>query len=431
MNRTERAFELACEIYHEYGIDPAGAIGKLSQIPVSIHAWQGDDVCGFENSSHALTGGCQVTGNYPGRARNAEELRRDLDLALGLLPGTKRVCLQGHQVDRMLPGVDRDAFTIENFSDWMDWAKQKRLGMDIAPAFYSHPILDHGLSLSHPNPDIRSFWINHGIAIRKIAAEFGKTLGTASICNFWVPDGFKDIPADRFTPRKLLSNSLNTIFAEKIDEQYELDAVEAKLFGIGVESYTVGSHDFYLMYAARNHKLICLDSGHFHPTEAIADKLSSIIAQQGRILLHVSRGVRWDSDHVIVLNDELLNIAREAVVYGYLDQINFCLDYFDASINRIAAWVIGTRNLQKALLIALLEPVNLLRYDEAHWNFSSRLALQEEIKTLPWSSVWNYYCEKQGIPEDRAFMREIENYEKKELVKRDQVPLPRPRPEKI
>ncbi len=424
MNRTERAFELACEIYQEYGIDPALAIRKLSEIPISIHAWQGDDVCGFENSSHALTGGCQVTGNYPGRARNADELRKDLDLALRLLPGTRRICLQGHQVDRMFTGVDRDAFSIENFSGWLDWAKQKKLGMDIAPAFYSHPNLKHGLSLSHPDPTIRNFWINHGKAIRKIAAEFGKTLGTASICNFWVPDGFKDTPADRFTPRKHLADSLDTIFAEKMDEQYELDAVEAKLFGIGVESCTVGSHDFYLMYAARSHKLICLDSGHFHPTESIADKLSSIIAQQGRILLHVSRGVRWDSDHVIVLNDELLSIAREAAVYGYLDQINFCLDYFDASINRIAAWVIGTRNLQKALLIALLEPTDLLRDDENQGNFSSRLAHQEEIKTLPWSSVWNYYCKIQGIPEDSAFMKEIQQYEKNELLKRDQTSLP-------
>ena len=418
MNRKEDAFRVACEIYREYGVNPVKAMENLKEIPVSIHAWQGDDVVGFEKFESALTGGCQVTGNYPGRARNADELRQDLDTALRLIPGTKRVCLQGHQVDRMLPGADRDAFTIENFSAWLDWAKQNRLGLDIAPAFYSHPKLDHGYSLSHSNPEIRQFWINHGKMIRRIAAEFGKTLGTPSICNFWAPDGSKDIPADRFTPRRRLSESLDAIFEEKIDDRYEIDAVESKLFGIGVESYTVGSNDFYMMYAARRGKMICLDSGHFHPTESIADKLSAVISQQGSILLHVSRGVRWDSDHVIVLNDELLSIAREAVAYGYLDKIRFCLDYFDASINRIAAWVIGARNLQKALLIALLEPTDLLRKEENSFDFSGRLARLEQIKTLPWNSVWNYYCESQNLPDDYEFMKQIRRYETDVLLKR-------------
>ncbi len=418
MNRTEQAFEIACEIYREHKIDPVKALETLKSIPVSIHAWQGDDVVGFENFETALTGGCQVTGNYPGRARTADELRQDLDVALSLIPGTKRVCLQGHQVDRMFPGVDRDAFTLENFSSWLDWAKQKKIGMDIAPAFYSHPKLDHGLSLSHPDPEIRRFWINHANAIRRIGAEFGKQLGSPTVCNIWIPDGFKDIPADRFSPRKRLTEALDEIYAEKMDEKYLLDAVESKLFGIGVESCTVGSNDFYLMYAAKNNKLICYDSGHFHPTESIADKLSSVIAQNGRILLHVSRGVRWDSDHVILLNDELLSIAREAVVYGYLDKINFCLDYFDASINRIAAWVIGTRNMLKALLIALLEPTALACEEENNWNFTGRLARLEEIKTLPWGSVWNYFCEQQGMPDDYSFMQIISQYEKDVLLKR-------------
>ena len=418
MNRTERAFEIACEVYREHNVDPVKAVETLKTIPVSIHAWQGDDVVGFEQFESALTGGCQVTGNYPGRARNSEELRKDLDAALRLIPGKKKICLQGHQVDRMFPGVDRDAFTIDNFSGWLDWAKQNQLGMDIAPAFYSHPKLDHGFSLSHPDAGIRKFWIDHAVACRHIGAEFGRILGTPAVCNVWVPDGFKDIPADRFAPRKRVTESLDTVFAEKIDESVLLDAVESKLFGIGVESCTIGSNDFYLMYAAKNNKLICFDSGHFHPTESIADKLSAVIAQQGRILLHVSRGVRWDSDHVILLNDELLSIAREATVYGYLDKIHFCLDYFDASINRLAAWVIGSRNMQKALLIALLEPKGLACAEENAWDFSGRLARLEEFKTLPWGSIWNYYCEQSGMPDDYHFMNEIRGYEKAELLKR-------------
>ncbi len=418
MSNTTKAFEIACDIYRAHGVDPVQAIETLKKIPVSLHAWQGDDVVGFENFETALTGGCQVTGNYPGRARTADELRSDLDLVLKLVPGTKRVCLQGHQVDKMIPGVDRDGFSIENFSGWLGWAQEKSIGMDIAPCYYSHPKLDHGLSLSHPDPAIRKFWIDHGKAIRRIGEEFGKKLGTPAVCNFWMPDGFKDIPADRYTPRLRLAESLDTIFAEKIDEKYLLDAVESKLFGIGVESCTVGSHDFYLMYAARNNKLICLDSGHFHPTESIADKLSAIVAQQGRILLHVSRGVRWDSDHVILLNDELLSIAREAAVYGFIDKIFFCLDYFDASINRVAAMVTGARNMQKALLIALLEPTSLLKQEEDSWDFTARMARQEQIKTLPWASVWRYYCESENIPDDYAFMQEVKEYEKTVLSTR-------------
>ena len=413
-----KSYEAACEIYRAHGVDPDLAIEKLKQIPVSLHAWQGDDVVGFENFETALTGGCQVTGNYPGRACTADELRKDLDLVLKLVPGKSRVCLQGHQVDKTIPGVDRDGFTIEHFSNWLAWAKEKNIGLDIAPCYYSHPKLDHGLSLSHPDAGIRKFWIDHGKAIRRIGEEFGKTLGTPTVCNFWMPDGFKDIPADRYAPRLRLAESLDTIFSDRIDEKYLLDAVESKLFGIGVESCTVGSHDFYLMYAAQNNKLICLDSGHFHPTESIADKLSAIVARQGRILLHVSRGVRWDSDHVILLNDELLSIAREAAVYGFIDKIFFCLDYFDASINRIAAMVIGARNMQKALLIALLEPTALLKKEEDSWDFSARMARQEEIKTLPWTAVWRYYCETMNVPDDFSFMQDVKGYEKSVLSAR-------------
>jgi len=335
-----------------------------------------------------------------------------LDMALRLIPGTLRVCLQGHQVDRMFPGKDRDAFTIENFTDWLDWAQNRKFGLDIAPAFYSHPKLDHGLSLSHPDPEIRRFWIEHGKAIRRIGAKFGKTLGTPAICNFWAPDGFKDAPADRLAPRMRLGESLDEIFCESFDERHEIDAVESKLFGIGVESCAVGSHEFYLMYAAQRNKLICLDSGHFHPTESIADKLSAIVSRQGRILLHVSRGVHWDSDHVILLNDELLQISREMMFCAKSNNIHICLDYFDASINRIAAWVVGARNMMKALLIALLEPTEKLCTLEKEWGFSGRLALQEEIKTLPWGAVWRHFCEMNRMPDDYAVMNEIRNYEK-------------------
>lgn len=417
MNRTELLFKEACSIYAEHGVDVQKAMETLAKIPLSIHAWQGDDVTGFENTNHALTGGCQVTGNYPGRARNSVELRSDLDFALKLIPGKHRVCLQGHEVDAMFPGIDRDEFTIENFSGWLTWARNKSINLDIAPAFYSHPKLDHGLSLSHPDPDIRRFWINHGKAIRRIGAEFGKALGSPAVCNFWVPDGFKDTPADREAPRKRLRESLDEIFSEVIDEKYQLDAVESKLFGIGTEAYTVGSHDFYLTYAAKRGKLICLDSGHFHPTESIGDKISSICSQNGRILLHVSRGMRWDSDHVLVLNDELLSIAHEITAYAYLDKIYIGLDYFDASINRIAAWVIGARNMLKALLVGLLEPKDKIRHLESEWDFAGRLAMQEESKSLPWGAVWSYYCEKHSVPEGFTFMDDIRKYEKEVLFK--------------
>lgn len=417
MDSIDRAYLAAKEIYAAQGIDVEAAMEKLDKISISIHAWQGDDVKGFESTGHALTGGCQVTGNYPGCARTADELRADLDLAMSLIPGKHRVCLQGHQVDKMLPGVDRDGFTIENFSSWLDWSKANNVPLDIAPAFYSHPKLDNGLSLSHPDAGVRRFWIDHGKAIRKIAAEFGKAVGGPSICNFWAPDGYKDTPADRLAPRIRLGESLDEAFAEAIDEKYELDAVEPKLFGIGTESYTVGSSDFYLMYAAQRNKLICLDSGHFHPTESVADKLSSVVARQGRILLHVSRGVRWDSDHVIVLNDELLNIGRETIACG-TDRIYICLDYFDASINRIAAWVIGTRNMQKSLLVALLEPKKAICDVENQFDFTARLALEEEAKTLPWGAVYDYYCRSRGVVTGADFMAPIRDYEKRVLVNR-------------
>lgn len=419
MSRSEEMYRIASEQYGELGISTEAVLKRLDEMPLSINAWQGDDVKGFETTGHALTGGCQVTGNYPGCARNSEELRQDLDTALKLLAGKKlRVCLQGHEVDCMMPGRDRDAFTLENFSGWLDWAADRKLGMDIAPAYYSHPKLIDGLSLSHPDPAIRQFWIDHGKAIRRIGAAFGARLGTPAVCNVWVPDGFKDQPADRRAPRERLLEALDATFAEEFPETQLLDAVESKLFGIGVESYTVGSHDFYLTYAAQHNKLICLDTGHFHPTESIPDKLSAICAQNGRILLHVSRGVRWDSDHVILLDDPLLDLGREAVRNDNGHNLFYTLDYFDASINRLAAWVIGARNWQKALLIAMLEPSAPACQYEYAGDFTARMAYREAIKSLPWGAVWNYYCESRGVPADADVLAPIRAYEKEVLVKR-------------
>ncbi len=417
MNTSEKIFDSVKEQYAALNVDVEKALAKLDSISLGIHAWQGDDVKGFESDSFNLTGGCLVTGNYPGCARNADELRKDLDVALRLIPGKHKVGLQGHQVDKMFPGVDRDAFSIENFRSWLDWAKEKKIGLDIAPAFYGHNKLDHNLSLSHPDPAIREFWINHGINIRKIAAEFGKELGSPAIVNFWMPDGYKDTPADRFAPRQRMMESLDKCFAEKLDPAYEKDTVEQKLFGIGVESCTVGSHEFFMLYAAKRNKILCFDTGHFHPTEQVGDKLSSVLSMMDEIFLHVSRGVRWDSDHVITINDDLLSLARESVAYGYLDRIHFGLDYFDATINRVAAWVIGARNFQKALLIALLEPA-AAKDAERSFDYTSRLALQEAAKTLPWGIVWNEYCRRKNVPSDFAYMKEIKEYEKTVLNER-------------
>ncbi len=411
MNRNDQAYEIAREIYAGYGVNVDEALERLGRFALSVHAWQGDDVVGFENMDHALTGGCQVTGNYPGRARNADELRGDLDLALSMIPGKHRVCLQGHQVDKMLPGVDRDGFTIENFQSWLDWAAGKKIGLDIAPVFYSHEKLDHGFSLSHPDPAVRRFWIDHSKAIRKIGAEFGKKLGTPAVCNFWMPDGFKDIPADRYSFRRRMIESLDIIFAEEYSKDYLRDAVESKLFGIGTESCTVTSNEFCLLYAQKQNKMVCFDTGHFHPTESVADKLSSVFGFMDEVLLHVSRGVRWDSDHVLLLNDDLRDLAREIVHYDYAGKVHIGLDYFDASINRIAAWVIGARNMQKALLSALLEPRQAIAGYETQWDFTRRLALQEEAKTLPFGAVWNHYCQISEVPESDSYMTQIRQYE--------------------
>ncbi|MHB9134539.1 MAG: L-rhamnose isomerase [Armatimonadota bacterium] len=416
--RIEQAYEIARAQYAELGVDTETALQALKGIAVSLHCWQGDDVGGFESSDGLTGGGIQATGNYPGKARTADELRADLDQALHMIPGASRLNLHSIYAETGGKKVDRDQLAPEHFANWLDWAKARKLGMDFNPSFFSHPKADDGFTLAHRDAGIRKFWVNHGIACRKIGAHFGKELGTACVTNVWIPDGYKDVPADRLTPRRLLKESLDAIFAETIDPQYHLDAVEGKLFGIGSESYVVGSHDFYLGYALANKKLLCLDAGHYHPTETIADKISAVLVQLDEILLHVSRGVRWDSDHVVILTDDLRSIAEEIVRGNFLSRVHIGLDFFDASINRVAAWTIGARSMKKALLLALLEPSGMLRGLEAAGDFTSRLALLEELKTLPAGAVWDYFCLQQDTPVGTAWLEQVKAYEQKVLAQR-------------
>ncbi|MGD0654608.1 MAG: L-rhamnose isomerase [Thermoguttaceae bacterium] len=414
----EGAFNSARQLYADWGVDVDGALRRLAGIAVSLHCWQGDDVGGFENAGQELGGGLAVTGNYPGKARTANELRADLDTALSLIPGTHRLNLHACYAETGGKRVDRNEMHPEHFKNWIGWAKSKGMGMDFNPTFFSHPKAADGLTLSHPDAGIRRFWIEHGIACRRIGAAIGKELKSPCVTNVWVPDGLKDTPVDRKGPRMRLAESLDALFAEQIDPALNLDSVESKLFGIGSESYVVGSHEFYLGYAVRNGKLLCLDAGHFHPTEVISDKISSVLAWLDEILLHVSRGVRWDSDHVVTLTDELMAIAQELVRGDFLGRVHIGLDYFDASINRVAAWIIGSRSMLKALLAALLEPIDTLRRVEAEGDFTSRLALLEEQKILPLGAVWDYYCQKSNVPPGRAWLDVVKKYEKDVLSKR-------------
>ncbi len=417
--KIEQAFALAKERYAELGVDVEQALKRLSEISVSLHCWQGDDVGGFENTGTELGGGLAVTGNYPGKARTPDELRADLDMALSLIPGKHRLNLHAMYAETGSKGVERNELMPEHFQNWIDWAKEKGMGMDFNPTFFAHPKASDGFTLSHPDKTIRQFWIEHGIACRQIGAAIGKALGTPCVTNFWIPDGYKDTPIDRKGPRERLTESLDAIFAEPIDPQFNRDSLEGKLFGIGSESYVVGSHEFYLGYAVSRRKLLCLDSGHFHPTEVISDKISAVLMWLDEILLHVSRGVRWDSDHVVVLSDELQAIAQELVRGGYLNRVHIGLDFFDASINRVAAWVVGTRCMVKALLMALLEPIETLRQLEAEGDFTARLAMLEELKTLPFGAVWDYYCLRSGVPVGEAWLAEVKRYEREVLSKRN------------
>jgi L-rhamnose isomerase len=413
----ELNYQLASERYAELGADTEKALAILKTIPISLHCWQGDDVGGFENPDAELSGGIQATGNYPGKARTPDELRADLEQAYRLIPGKHRLNLHAIYLDSDKK-VERNEIKPEHFSPWIDWAKYMGIGMDFNPTFFSHSKADSGFTLSHPDKGIRQFWIEHGIACRKIGEAIGRALGTGCVTNVWIPDGYKDTPVDRKGPRERLKDSLDRLFAEKINPEYNLDAVECKLFGIGSESYVVGSHEFYMGYAIKNNKLLTLDAGHFHPTEVISDKISSILTFLDEILLHVSRGVRWDSDHVVTFTDELQAIALEIVRGNYLQRVHIGLDFFDASINRIAAWIIGTRNMLKALLMALIEPHIKLQKFESEGDLTQRLALLEEMKMLPVGAVWDYYCLNQDVPTGFDWMKEVELYQKSVLAKR-------------
>lgn len=417
--RMDQAYSIAKEQYAALGVDVEAAMKKLATVPVSMHCWQGDDVGGFETVGAELSGGgIQATGNYPGKARTIDELRRDVEKAMSLIPGKHRLNLHACYIDNGGKKIDRNEMKPEHFQSWIDWAKGKLHGMDFNPTYFSHPKAADGFTLSHQDKGIRDFWIEHGIACRKIGATMGKQLGTPTVTNVWIPDGYKDIPVDRTGPRQRLADSLDKVFAEKIDPKLHLDAVESKLFGIGAESYTVGSHEFYMGYAVSRQKLLCLDAGHYHPTEMISEKISSVLMFCPELLLHVSRPVRWDSDHVVILNEELFAIAQELVRSGKLDKVHIGLDFFDASINRVAAWVIGTRNMIKALLYAMLEPTKDLMDAEIKMDFTKRLAMMEELKTLPFGAVWDYYCQTHGAPVGMAWFDAVRQYEKDVLSKR-------------
>jgi L-rhamnose isomerase len=417
--QIQDVYTLAQERYALLGVDTDAALARLAGIPVSLHCWQGDDVAGFENPEGELGGGIAATGNYPGKARNPEELRRDLDMAYRLIPGTHRLNLHAIYAETGGQPVPRNELLPEHFAGWVDWAKANDHGIDFNPTCFSHPLADDGFTLASYDAAVRRFWIEHCIVCRQIGEYFGRELGTPCVTNIWIPDGFKDTPVDRKTPRHLLQESLDAILAEPVDARYNLDAIECKLFGIGSESYVVGSHEFYLGYAIQNGVLLCLDSGHFHPTEIISDKLSSVLLYVDEVLLHVSRGVRWDSDHVVTLSDELRAIMQELVRGEYLERTHIGLDFFDASINRVAAWVVGTRNALRALLLALLEPIEQMRALEVSGDYTARLALLEELKGLPFGAVWDYYCLQQNVPVGLGYLAEIRAYEKRELARRE------------
>ena len=408
-------FEEAKEKYAAYGVDVDKALETLGKVRISMHCWQGDDVLGFDSDS--LTGGIATTGNYPGKATNPDELMSDIKKAYSLIPGKHKLNL--HASYRITDEkVDRDKIEPKHFQAWVDFAKEEGIGLDFNPTFFSHPKFVDNMSLSHPDVNVRQFWIDHAKASRKIANYFGEQLGITALNNIWIPDGTKDVPADRLGPRARLKEALDEIFSVKYDKKNIADAIEGKVFGIGVESYTVGSHEFYMNYAAKNNLMCLLDTGHYHPTEVVSDKISSMLLFNDQLALHVSRPVRWDSDHVIKLDDELQELAKELVRCNALDRVFIGLDFFDASINRIAAWVIGMRNMQKALLLGLLEPHAALKKMQDECNFTELLATLEEIKTLPFGDVWNHFCEINNVPVGKDWFKVVKDYEKDVLLKR-------------
>lgn len=410
----------AKDLYASIGVDTEAAIKKLSEIVISLHCWQGDDVGGFETVGSVLNGGgIQTTGNYPGKARTLDELMKDLEKALSLLPGKHKVNLHASYLDNGGVFVDRDSIEPKHFESWVEFAKRNGVGLDFNPTFFSHKYAEDGFTISSSDKGVRNFWIEHGKRCRKIAEYFGKELGCRCVTNFWAPDGYKDTPVDRMSPRKRMMESLDEIFSVPVDKKYNRDAVESKVFGIGSESYVVGSHEFYLGYTMKNKDvMVTYDTGHFHPTETVSNKISSTLLYSDELLLHVSRPVRWDSDHVVSFDDELQLIAHELVSNDLLGRVNIALDYFDASINRIAAWVLGVRNTRKALLKALLEPVETLKKAELDGDLTTRLVLTEELKSYPYGEVWNEYCRRNGVPENN-WLNEVKTYEKEVLSKRN------------
>lgn len=418
MSKTSRNYEVAKELYAQYGVDVEKAVEKLEQIPVSLHCWQADDVTGFENFSGGLTGGISATGNYPGKARTPDEVRSDLAQALSYIPGTNKISLHACYLETAGKKVDRDAIEPIHFENWVNWAKEQGIGLDFNPTYFSHAMSADGYSISHANPTIRAFWVEHTKRCRVIADYFGRETGVLCINNIWAQDGEKEVPIDTISPRLRLKASLDEALCETM--QHEVDAVESKLFGIGSECYVVGSHEFYMGYAMQNDDvLLTMDCGHYHPTEKVSAKLSPALMFVNKgILLHVSRPERWDSDHVVAFDDETRAIMREIVRLDALDRIHIATDYFDASINRVIAMAVGMRNTKKALLEALLQPVELLKKTEIEGDRSVRLALTEELKTMPLNLVWDYICEKQDVMKGEAWIKDAQQYEKNVLSKR-------------
>ncbi|MDH6364356.1 L-rhamnose isomerase [Enterococcus sp. PF1-24] len=417
MTTIKQKYLTAKEKYAAINVDTDAILKKLDSVKISMHVWQGDDVKGFL-SDDELSGGISVTGNYPGAATTPQELRQDLEKAYAMIPGKHKLNLHAIYLDTE-EKVDLNELEPKHFENWVHWAKKQGLGLDFNPTFFSHPMYKDGFTLASADPEIRDFWIEHGKRARKIAAYFGKETGQVCVNNFWVPDGYKDNPIDRLAPRQRLMEALDEIFAEELPKEYTLDAVESKLFGIGAEAYTVGSHEFYMGYGLTRNKLICMDAGHFHPTEVISNKLSSLSLFCEGMLLHVSRPVRWDSDHVVIMDDELQEIGRELVRNNLLGKTHIGLDFFDATINRVAAWVIGTRNTQKAILKAMLEPTEELKTLELAGDLTTRLAMTEELKDFPFADVWNYYCESKNVPVGLDWLKEVKEYEKNILASRN------------
>ena len=416
--QSNQMYTIATERYAEFGVDTEEAIRKLDGVEISIHCWQGDDVAGFERTG-PLSGGIMATGNYPGKAHTAQELRGDFEMAYSLIPGSHRFNLHAMYLENGGKNVDRDQIEPLHFTGWIEWAKSLGLRLDFNPTFFSHPKANDGFTLSHRDRGIREFWIEHGKRCRTIAAEMGRRLGSPAMDNFWIPDGSKDQPANRLAHRELLVSSLDACFQESLDPGYTLDAVESKLFGIGVESYTVGSHEFYLAYAQSRQLVLCMDAGHYHPTESIAEKVSALLPFFPRLLLHVSRPVRWDSDHVVLFDDETRAIMREITRADAWNRIAVALDFFDASINRLEAWITGTRAAIKSALYSFLEPTKLMEKAEMAGKLGDRLAISEEARSLPFGAVWDEYCRRKEVPVGKVWIDEVARYEQEVLSRRE------------